>query len=49
MKKFLALALAVMMVLALCACGSNVDTAQLDDILSTVKSLHSQVDALGSR
>ncbi len=48
MKKLIALALAVMMVLALSACGSNVDTAALDEILTTVQALQEQVEALAA-
>ena len=46
MKKLIALALAVLMVFALCACSGSVDTAALDEILDAVKSLQAQVDAL---
>ena len=46
MKKLIALALAVLMVFSLCACSGSVDSAVLDEILSTVKSLQAQVDAL---
>ncbi len=46
MKKIIALVLAALMMLSLCACGSSVDQAQLDEILAAVQSLQAQVDAL---
>ena len=46
MKKLIALALAVFMVFSLCACSGSVDTAVLDEILSTIQALQAQVDAL---
>ena len=47
MKKLIAIVLAVMMVLALTACGgSGVDTAVLDEILSTLNSIQSALDSM---
>lgn len=48
MKKVLALLLAAVMILSLAACGSAVDADKLDEILSTVKSIQSQLDALSA-
>ena len=48
MKKFLALALALCMVLALTACGGSVDTAKFDEILTAVQSLQSSVEELAA-
>ena len=48
MKKFLALALALCMILALTACGSAVDAGQLDEILSAVQSLQATVEELAA-
>ena len=49
MKKVIAIVLAVMMVLSLAACGgSAVDTAQLDEILSTLQSIQAQLDAMNA-
>lgn len=46
MKKALALILASIMLLALCACGGSIDTGKLDEILTTLESIEAQVDAL---
>ena len=46
MKKILALVLASVMLLALCACGGSVDTGKLDEILTALESIEAQVDAL---
>ena len=47
MKKILAIALALLMVLSLAACGSSVDpTAQLNEIQSTLAAIQSKLDSL---
>ena len=47
MKKAIAIVLAVMMILSLAACGgSSASPAQLDEILSTLKSIQSTLDSL---
>ena len=46
MKKILALMLALCMVFALCACGSSVDSAKVDELLAAVTELQDQVNAL---
>ena len=45
MKKLLALLLAAMMVMALCACGSSVDQATVDEIQTTLDSIEAKLDA----
>ena len=44
MKKLIALALAVLMMFSLCACGAS--DAQLDEILATVQAIQAQLDAM---
>ncbi len=44
MKKLIALALAVLMMLSLCACGAS--DAKLDEILATVQEMQATLDAL---
>ena len=44
MKKLIALALAVLMMFSLCACGAS--DAQLDEILATVQGIQAQLDAM---
>jgi len=44
MKKLIALALAVLMMFSLCACGAS--DAQLDEILATVQEIQAQLDAM---
>lgn len=46
MKKAIAIVLAVMMVFSLTACGGSVDTSQLDEILSTLRSIQSTLDSM---
>jgi ABC-type sugar transport system substrate-binding protein len=46
MKKVLALVLAVVMVLSLCACGSSVDASKVDEILATLKTMQATLDTL---
>ncbi len=46
MKKILALALALVMVLSLTACGGSVDLSQLDDIAAQLDSIEAKLDAL---
>ena len=46
MKKAIALVLAAVMLLALCACGSTADAGKIDEILSIVQSMQAQLDAL---
>ncbi len=48
MKKVLSLALALVMVFSLCACGGSVDTAKLDELLSSLQSLSAQIDDLSA-
>ncbi len=44
MKKIISLALAVLMMFSLCACGAS--EAQLDEILAAVQSIQAQLDAM---
>ena len=44
MKKIISLALAVLMMFSLCACGAS--DAQLDEILATVQGIQAQLDAM---
>jgi ABC-type sugar transport system substrate-binding protein len=46
MKKVIALVLAVVMVLSLCACGSSVDAAKVDEILATLKTMQATLNQL---
>ncbi len=46
MKKLLALVLAAVMCLSLCACAGSADNAKIDEILSTVQAMQAQLDAL---
>ncbi len=47
MKKFIAMVLAVVMVLSLTACGaSSADTAKLDEILATLESVQATLDEM---
>ena len=49
MKKIIALVLAALMMLSLCACGaSSADVEKLDEILSLVNELQQKVDALSA-
>lgn len=44
MKKLISLALAVLMIFSLCACGAS--DAQLDEILTTIQGIQAQLDVL---
>ena len=46
MKKILALALAVLMVLSLCACGASVDTASLDEIQAHLDAIEASLQSI---
>ena len=46
MRKFLAIVLAVMMVLSLTACGSSVDSSVLDEIIAKLDSIEKTIDSL---
>ena len=49
MKKIIALLLSAVLCLSLCACSASVDTAVLDEILTTLNSLSDQVAALAEQ
>ncbi len=46
MKKVIALVLAALMCLSLCACSSSVDSDKVDEILSIVQNMQAQLDEL---
>ena len=48
MKKFLALILALCMVLALTACSGGIDAGKLDEIQAALSSIQTQVDDLAA-
>ena len=46
MKKLIAIALAMLMVFALCACSGSVDTSVLEEIVSTLNDIQATLDSL---